>query len=184
MKGVRKSFICSLGAVMVLAALWGCNGTNIDDGNKSDSLLIVDSVTPASIQADVTGNTDPNTLFVSPPEDDTIEIEVRNMNRTKTGAGIYGDIVIDSIELSCANGSLTIGSGSSVTTPASRTIPAESSASIVVTVATGAYKLANSGTLLLTTNDVCSVVFNGEDLSGEPIISKRAIFGISYVDTP
>lgn len=183
MKGVRTSIICSLGALMVLAALWGCNGTNVDDGDKSDSLLIVDSVTPASVQADVSGNTDPNTMFVTPPEDDTIEIEVRNMNRTQSGTGLFGDIILSSFDLTCASGTLQLA-GATLNNPTSLTIPAESSATISATVATGAYKFANAGTLLASGNDTCSIVFTGEDLSGEPILSKFAVFGISYVNTP
>ena len=67
-----KSIICSLGAVVVLAALQGCNGTNIDDPSSSDSLLVIDSVEPASVQADVSPNVDPNTLLSTPQADDTI----------------------------------------------------------------------------------------------------------------
>ena len=183
MKGVRTSIICSLGAVMVLAALWGCNGTNIDDGDKSDSLLIVDSVTPGSVQADVQVD-DPNGVL--PPaaaEDDKVEIEVRNMNRTQSGTGLFGDIILNSFDLTCANGTLQIA-GATLNNPTSLTIPAESSATISATVATGAYKFFYAGTLLTSGNDTCSIIFNGEDLSGEPIISKTAVFGISYVNTP
>lgn len=182
MKGVRTSIICSLGALVVLAALWGCNGTNIDDPHKSDSLLIVDSVTPSSVQAKVSGTTDPNTMVVTPPADDKIDVDVRNMNRTQAGSSIYGDILLDSFELSCALGTLTIGSGGSLTGTASLTVPAESSATISVVVATGAYKLTNAGALLASGNDTCEIVFHGQDLSGEPIISKSAVFGISYVN--
>ena len=187
MKGVRTSIICSLGALAVLAALWGCNGSDIDDPDKSDSLLIVDSVNPASVQADVQGDPmDPNST-VCPcfaPEDDKIEIEVRNMNRTQAGSSIYGDVLLDSFELTCALGTLTIGSGGTVTGSASLTIPADSSASITVVVATGAYKLTNAGALTATGSDTCEIVFNGQDLSGEPIISKKAVFGVSYADYP
>lgn len=181
MERVRTSIICSLGALAVLAALWGCNGTNIDDPENSDSLLIVDSVTPSSVQAKVSGTTDPNTMITTPPADDKIDIEVRNMNRTKNGTGIYGDIALDSFDMTCANGTLQI-SGPTTNVPASLTIPAESSATISVTVATGAYKLANAGTLLGFGNDLCEIVFHGQDLGGEPIISKKAVFGISYVN--
>ena len=181
MERVRKSILCSLGALVVLAALWGCNSTNIDDGDKSDSVLIVDSVTPSSVQADISGNTDPNTSFVSPPVDDTVEVDVRNMNRTQSESGVFGDIILNSIDLTCAFGTLQ-NAGSTTGTPTSLTIPAESSATISVTVATGAYKLAYPG--LEGQTDTCSITFNGEDLGGHPIISKRAVFGISYVATP
>ena len=43
---IWKSLFCSLVAVAVLAALWGCNGTDLDDPDFSDSLLIIDSVEP------------------------------------------------------------------------------------------------------------------------------------------
>ena len=181
MARVRTTFFCSLGAVAVLAALSGCNGSDIDDPTKSESVLIIDSVTPSSVQADVSGNTDPNTLFVSPPEDDSIEIEVRNMNRTSGPTGLFGDILLSSFDLTCTYGTLQL-SGSTTGVPASLTIPAESSASLNVVVASGAYKLAFPALVGLT--DTCEIVFSGEDLGGEPILSKTAVFGISYVDTP
>ena len=182
MARVRTKFICSLGAVAVLAALSGCNGSDVDDPTKSESLLIIDSVAPSSVQADVSGNTDPNTSFVSPPEDDSIEIDVRNMNRTSATSGIYGDIILSSYDLTCASGTLQLA-GSTTGVPSSLTIPAGSSASINVVVASGAYKLSNAG-VLIGVNDICEITFSGEDLSGEPILSKTAVFGISYVDTP
>lgn len=182
MARVRTTFFCSLGAVAVLAALSGCNGSEIDDPTKSESILIIESVTPSSVQSDVTGNTDPNTLFVSPPEDDKIEIEVRNMNRTSGPTGIFGDILLSSFDLTCANGTLQL-SGSTTGVPASLTIPADSSASLNVVIASGAYKLSFSGALIGLT-DTCEITFSGEDLGGEPILSKRAVFGISYVNTP
>ena len=141
MARVRTTFFCCLGAVAVLAALSGCNGSDIDDPDNSDSVLIVDSVTPSSIQANITGTTDPNTLITTPPEDDKIEIEVRNRNRTQTSGGLFGDIILSSYDLTCANGTLQLA-GSTTGIPASLTIPADSSATIDVVVATGAYKLS------------------------------------------
>ena len=180
MARVRTKFLCSLGAVAVLAALSGCNGSNIDDPDNSDSLLIIDSVTPSSVQANVTGVTDPNTLVVTPPEDDKIEIEVRNMNRTQASSGVFGDVILSSYDLTCNQGSLQLA-GPTTNIPASLTIPADTSASINVVVASGAYKVTYGGTLV-GLSDVCQITFSGEDLSGEPIISKTAVFGISFVN--
>ena len=182
MARVRTRYLCSLGAVAVLAALSGCNGSEIDDPTKSESVLIIDNVTPSSVQADISGNTDPNTLFVSPPEDDSIEIEVRNVNRTTGPNGLFGDILLSSLDLTCANGTLQL-SGSTKGIPTSMTVPADSSASLNLVIASGAYKLAFAGALIGLT-DTCEITFSGEDLGGEPIISKTAVFGISFVDTP
>lgn|SRR4030095_8114533 len=180
MARVGTTFFCCLGAVAVLAALSGCNGSNIDDPENSDSLLIIDSVNPSSVQAKVTGTIDPNTLATTPPEDDTIEIDVRNMNRTQSTGGLYGDIILSSFDLSCEQGTLQLA-GSTNNLPTSLTIPAQSSATISAVVAPGGYKLAFGGSLVGIT-DRCEIVFNGEDLSGEPILSQKAIFGISYVN--
>jgi hypothetical protein len=135
------------------------------------------------VQADVSPDTDPNNpLIVTPPPDDTIDVEVRNLNRTNAGSGIFGDIVINSFDIACSNN--TLDSANNI---ASLTIPAESTATITVLVASGAFKQANTGTLRpggLDFSDVCSITFVGEDLGGEPIISRRAVFGITYVDIP
>ncbi len=180
MARARKSLICSLGAVAVLATFWGCNGTNVDDPSKSDSLLVIDSVSPASIQADVSPDMDPNgVLPPTPPADDTVEVNVRNLNRTQTPSGIFGDILITNVELLCAQGSLP-----SSTSPVSLTIQADSSATISVLLASGPYKQANSASLLTIGQDTCQITFNGQDLSGEPILSTVAVVGVSYVDTP
>ena len=48
-----------------------------------------------------------------------------------------------------------------------------------------AYLISNQFENLYGVNlDTCEITFDGEDLSGEPILSKKAVFGISYVDTP
>jgi len=179
MARARKMLICSLGAVAVLATFWGCNGTNVDDPSKSDSLLVIDSVSPASVQADVSPDVDPNTMVATPPADDTVDVNVRNLNRTQSASGIFGDILITSVELFCEQNSLP-----STTSPVSLTVPAESSATISVLVAPGPYKQTNSASLLTLGSDVCQITFNGQDLSGEDILSTVAVVHISYVDTP
>src|SRR5512132_803038 len=104
MDRLRQSVTISLGALAFAAAgLWGCNGSDIDDPDFSDSVLIVDGVEPASFQSDVTTTTDPNTMVSNPPEDDTVRVKVRNLNRTQTGSGILGDVQIDSFDLLCSN---------------------------------------------------------------------------------
>jgi len=180
MARARNSLICSLGAVMVLATLWGCNGSDVDDPKKSDSLLVIDSVSPASIQADVTPDVDPNTMLSTPPPDDIVDVNVRNLNRAQTTSGIYGDIMITSVEIAC-NG---VNGLPSSTSPVSLTIPADSSATISVLLIPGPYKEANSATLLGEVSELCELNFNGQDLGGEPISSTVAVVGVSYVDTP
>jgi hypothetical protein len=186
MRRVRKSLIWPLGgvaALAVMAALWGCNGTDVDDPSVSDSLLVVDAVEPASIQADVSPNTDPNgVLPPSPPADDTVTVTVRNLNRTQSSSGIFGDIQISSFDLNCTDGTLA-GLVNSTGNPASLTIPADSSAAVAAGLFTGAFKQANSGSLLGITSG-CSLTFHGQDLSGEPILSQEAHFTVSFVDTP
>jgi len=179
MARARKSLICSLGAVLVLATLWGCNGSDVDDPTKSDSLLVINSVSPASIQADVSPDVDPNTMVSTPPADDTVTVNVSNLNRTQSSSGVFGDVLITSVEVFCSAGSLP-----STTTPASLSIQAESSATVSVLLAAGPYKEANAASLLAIGQDTCQITFNGEDLSGEPIISTVAVVGVSYVDTP
>ncbi len=182
MARVWKSLLCSLGAVVVLAALWGCNGTDLDDPEFSDSLLIIDSVDPPALQSDVTSNSDPNSMLVSPPPDDSLVVKVRNLNRGQSESGIFGDIQIDSFDIVCDDptlGGLINSSGN----PSSLTVPASSSASITVSLFSGAFKLANSG-VLLGISSSCAITFNGQDLSGEPILSQEAIFTYSFVDTP
>ena len=145
-------------------------------------MLIVDSVEPASLQSDVTPTTDPNTMLTQPPEDDTVTVKVRNLNRTQQPTGIFGDIQISSFDLFCGNpslGALVNSTGN----PASLTVPAESNADITVGLFTGAFKQANSGALLGQTSQ-CSVVFHGQDLSGEPLLSQAAQFIVNFVDTP
>ena len=179
MTRVRKTLICSLGAFGVLAALWGCNGTNIDDPTKSDSVLVIDSVEPASVQADVSPSTDPITMLMVPPADDTVTVKVRNVNRTQGSSGVFGDILLNTFDVACSKGSLN-----SSNNPSSLTIQAESSADISVLVAAGPFKEANSGLLLAFGTDLCEITFNGVDLSGDAIISKKAVFGVSFVNTP
>ena len=177
-RGLR-SIICSVGAVAVLAALPGCNGTNIDDPHSSDSLLIVEGVEPASVQADVSPDVDPNTLFVTPPADDTVTVKVKNLKRNQSASGVFGDILISSFDVSCSNGTLD-----SSNNPASLAVAAEATGDITVLVASGPFKQANSGALLAIGSDLCEITFNGQDLSGEPIVSTKAVFGVSFVDTP
>ncbi|HKY34133.1 MAG TPA: hypothetical protein VJV23_16505 [Candidatus Polarisedimenticolia bacterium] len=182
MERVRKIFLCSLGAVAVAAAFWGCNGSDIDDPDFSDSVLIVEGVTPASVQADVTPTTDPNTMLSQPPQDDTVKVEVRNLNRTQSSSGIFGDVQITSLDLTCSDPTLgTIVNSTGV--PASLSIPAESTGTIEVLVFSGAFKMANSGALL-GINSLCGIRFHGQDLAGEPILSQEAVFGVNFVDTP
>jgi hypothetical protein len=185
MRRVRKSLIWPLGgvaALAVMATLWGCNGTDIDDPEVSDSLLVVDSVEPASVQADVSPDTDPNTMIMTPPADDVVKVTVRNLNRTQSSSGVFGDIQISSFDLECTDGTLG-GLVNSTGNPASLTIPAESSADIAAGLFTGAFKLANSGALLGITSG-CALTFHGQDLSVEPILSQEAHFTVSFVDTP
>jgi hypothetical protein len=183
MHRVRGSVICSPAALAVTAGLWGCNGSDIDDPDFSDSVLIVDGVEPASLQSDVTPTSDPNGVVPpQPPEDDEIKVQVRNLNRTQSGSGIFGDIQIDSFDLNCLNpavGSLVNSTGN----PASLTVPAESSADITVGLFPSAFKTANAGALLGQSSQ-CGIVFHGRDLSGEPILSQAANFVVNFVDTP
>jgi len=183
MTRARKLTVASLGVVAILSALWGCNGTEIDEPEYSDSLLVVDSVDPASIQADVSPTTDPNTMLSQPPEDDEITVKVRNLNRTQSTSGFFGDIQITSFDMKCSSpvlGALVNSTGNA----SSLTIPAESSADVNITVFTGAFKQANMATLLSVAADRCEITFNGQDLSGEPILSQAAVFVVSFVDTP
>ena len=100
MDRLRQSVTLSLGALAIAAAgLWGCNGSDIDDPDFSDSVLIVDAVDPASLQSDVTTTVDPNSLASNPPEDDTVKVKVRNLNRATEATGFFGDIQIDSFDL-------------------------------------------------------------------------------------
>ena len=181
MDRVRKSVIFSLGALAVAAGLWGCNGSDIDDPDFSDSVLIVDGVEPASLQSDVTTTVDPNSGASNPPEDDVVKVQVRNLNRTQSESGIFGDIQIDSFDLLCQNG--TIGTIVSSSGAASLTLPAESSGEVSVGVFTSAFKQANAGTLLGPSGQ-CAIVFHGRDLAGEPILSQEAVFAVNFVDTP
>jgi hypothetical protein len=182
MDRLRQSVTLSLGALAIAAAgLWGCNGSDIDDPDFSDSVLIVDSVDPASLQADVTPTTDPNTMVSNPPKDDTVKVRVRNLNRTQGDTGFFGDVQIDSFDLTCINSLL--GTIVDTTGAASLTVPADSSADIEVGVFTGAFKLANSGALLGQSGQ-CAIVFHGRDLGGEPILSQEAVFAVNFVDTP
>jgi hypothetical protein len=130
------------------------------------------------VAADCTPTTDPNTMLPIPPEDDVIKIAVRNVLRSQGATGAFNDVLVTSITLECANASLP-----TVTTPASLSIEAASSAEISVLVAPGPFKQVNAG-LLLGTSDLCQVTLDGEDLSGEPVRSTAAVFGISFVDTP
>ena len=174
-----KTYIWSLGVLLLLGSLWGCNGSNIDDPTKSDSVLVVDTVEPASVAADVSPSTDPNTLLLIPPTDDTVTVSVRNILRSQGATGAFNDVLVTAISIECANASLPSG-----TSPASFSIQGDSSADISVLVANGPYKQANAGLLLAIGSDICEITFDGVDLSGEPIISSKAVFGISYVDTP
>lgn len=177
MARIRKSLIWSLGALLIMGGLSGCNGTDIDDEEVSDSLLIVDSVDPATVQSIVSGSADPNNP--APPEDDFVLVKVRNLNRSQSPSGVFGDIQISSLDLDCNDPLLN-----QFNAPTSLTIPAESSASISVGLLSGADKFANQGTLLAIGSTRCSLVFNGQDLSGEPIRSQTAYFVYSFVDIP
>ena len=190
MPQVRKPGLYSLGAVLVVGALlWGCNGTDIDDPTKSDSLLVVQAVNPASVQADVNGATDfgdPNTPLddtVQPPKDDVVQVSVSNTFRGQGTGGTFTDIFISSLDIACTNGSLQLA-GSTSGIPTSLTVPANTTGNIAVLLAPGPYKLANAGALLAIATDTCRVVFNGHDLGGEPVQSTDAVVHISYVDAP
>ena len=107
---------------------------------------------------------------------------LRNLNRSQSESGIFGDIQINSFDIECDDatlGGLINASG----VPSSLTILADSAADITVSLFSGAFKLANSGTLLGISSR-CSITFNGQDLSGEPILSQEAIFSYSFVDVP
>ena len=189
MPQVRKPGLYSLGAMLVVGALlWGCNGTDIDDPTHSDSLLVVQSVNPAAVQADVspTSFDDPNDMLppvVNPPKDDTVSVKVENVFRGEGTGGTFTDVFISSVDISCANGSLQlVGSTSGI--PASLTVPANTTGDIVVLLAPGPYKQNNAGALLAIGTDTCRVVFNGHDLGGEPVQSTDAVVHLSYVDTP
>ncbi len=184
MPRVRKPVLFPLAAVIgSVALLWGCNGSDIDDPDMSDSLLIVQSVSPASVQADVSPTTDPNTMFVQPPADDTVDVMVENKFRGVGAGGKFSDIFIDSFDIACAAGSLQL-SGPTTGLPASLTVPANSTGTITVILAPGPYKSANMGALLAIGADTCTLTFRGEDLGGEPVRSTNAVVGLSYVDTP
>ena len=184
MPQVRKGVVYSLGAVIgAVALLWGCNGSNIDDPDVSDSLLIVQSVDPASVQADVSPSTDPNTMLMQPPADDVVKVRVENKFRGLGGGGAFSDILISSFDIACVAGSLQLG-GPTTGLPASLTVPAETTGDISVVVAPGPYKSANMGALLAIGADTCTLTFHGNDLGGEPVISTDAVVGLSFVDTP
>ena len=117
-----------------------------------------------------------------PPPDDFLVVKVRNLNRSQSESGIFGDIQIDSFDIFCDDPALG-GLINSSNNPSSLTIPADSAADITVSLFSGAFKLANSGTLLGISSS-CAIVFNGQDLSGEPILSQEAIFVYSFVDIP
>jgi hypothetical protein len=182
MHRLRQSVTLSLGALAIAAAgLWGCNGSDIDDPDFSDSVLIVDSVEPASLQSDVTTTTDPNTMVSNPPADDTVKVRIRNLNRASAETGFFGDVQIDSFDLFCSNA--TIGAIVNTSGAASLTVPANSTAEVAVPVFDSSFKQANAGTLLGQSSQ-CSIVFHGRDLSGEPILSQEAVFSVNFVDTP
>jgi len=184
MPQVRKPGLYSLGAVLIVGALlWGCNGTDIDDPTQSDSLLLVQSVSPASVQADVTPTTDPNTMLAQPPEDDSVLVKVSNIFRGNGTGGTFTDVFISSLDISCANGSLQLA-GSTAGLPTSITVPANTTGDISVLLAPGPYKAANAGALLAIGTDVCRITFNGNDLGGEPVQSTDAVVNLSFVDTP
>ncbi len=184
MPQVRKTALYSLGAVLAVGALlWGCNGTDIDDPDQSDSLLVVQSVDPASVQADVSPTTDPNTMLTQPPEDDTVKVKVENIFRGGGAGGTFTDVFISSFAIACTNGSLQLA-GSTSNIPASITIPSNSTTDIDVLLAPGPYKEANSGALLAIGTDTCRITFMGHDLGGEPAQSTDAVVNLSYVDTP
>jgi len=184
MPQVRKPGLYSLGAVLVVGALlWGCNGTDIDDPTTSDSLLVVQSVNPASVQADVSPTTDPNTLLSQPPKDDTVAVKVSNVFRGEGTGGTFTDVFISSVDIACTNGSLQLA-GSTSGIPTSLTVPANTTGDIVVLLAPGPYKSANAGALLAIGTDTCRVTFMGNDLGGEPVQSTDAVVHLSYVDTP
>ena len=189
MPQVRKAGLYSLGAVLAVGAfLWGCNGTDIDDPTKSDSLLVVQSINPASVQADVSPTTvqpDPNIpASLQPPKDDTVSVKVSNTFRGAEGtSGAFTDIFISSVDITCANGSLQLA-GSTSGIPASLSIPGGTTGDIAVLVAPGPYKQANAGALLAIGVDTCRINFNGHDLGGEPVQSTDAVVHLSYVDTP
>ena len=154
MRRVRISLFWPLGgvaALAVMATLWGCNGTDVDDPEVSDSLLVVDSVEPASIQSDVSPDTDPNTMLVTPPADDEVKVTVRNLNRSDSSSGIFGDIQINSFDLVCTDGTLG-GLVNSTGNAASLTIPAESSADIAVALFTGDRKSTRLNSSHVTTS--------------------------------
>jgi len=184
MPQVRKPGLYSLGAVLTVGALlWGCNGTDIDDPTRSDSLLVVQSVNPASVQADVSPTTDPNTMLAQPPEDDSVMVKVSNIFRGEGTGGTFTDIFVSSVDITCANGSLQLA-GSTSNIPTSFTVPANTTGDIAVLLAPGPYKAGNSGALLAIGQDTCRINFNGHDLGGEPIQSTDAVVNLSYVDTP
>lgn len=190
MPQVRKPGLYSLGAVLVVGALlWGCNGTDIDDPTHSDSLLIVQSVNPASVQADVSPtlvDADPNDMIPpasQPPKDDIVNVKVENVFRGEGTGGTFTDVFISSISIACTNGSLQLA-GSTSGIPASLTVPANTTGDIAVLLAPGPYKEANSGALLTIGTDTCRVTFMGHDLGGEPVQSTDAVVHLSYVNTP
>lgn len=167
MPRVRKMVIFSLGAVFAAAAfLWGCNGTDINDPDFSDSLLVVQTVKPPVVQSDNLATT----------TDDTVSIEVKNINRTQGTSSFFGDIFISSAEIICVEDDPTapmpISPGLSGTAPVSITIPADSTTTIDLVLVPGASKSNPTGSA------TCILNFNGTDLGGEPVLSTDAVFGV------
>lgn len=167
----RKNFISLTAAFLALGLLFGCDHLSEEELNQSGSKLQITSVTPTALTADV--SPDPNTM--APPPDDQVTVGLTNTAQ----AGSGGDILVMSYDVTCTNGTLD-----ATAQPAAVPVAAGGTASVDVTVATGAYKQANSGALLAIGGDICAISFHGENLNGDPVNSQDVLIGVTFADVP
>ena len=169
MKARFNQVICIVALLAALALPSGCDHLDDDEQGTSGSILLVSGVVPNAVLADVTPSTDPNTLASIPPDDDNVIFTLSNSATL--------DILVLSFSVVCQNGTLN-----TTAQPLGVPVPTGGTASVPVTLATGAYKEANMAALLGIGADICRVRFTGETLSGDPVSSTEGLVGVTFVD--
>lgn len=158
-----------LAAAAAAGVLSGCND-RLDDPTTSEGILNIQSVTPSLVEADVTG-----TDIIDDEAIVTVENRVRTLN-----TGSWSAVFIKQSTKFCEFPPGTIILPLTTTQPGSTvTIPANGSADVPFTAVTVLQK-----TTMAAIGDTweCAVMFEGEDLAGNPVQTEFAAFSISFVD--
>ncbi len=173
LSGARKTLLCAVGVAAILAWSAACDRLDEEDlGGGAGAQLVAQSVTPTSVNSDVSPSTDPNTGS-TPPADDIVTVTVQNT--ATLGGG--DDLVVTSYSIDCLNDSLDV-TGS----PLTLILAAGATTDVDVVLADGDFKQTNQAALLAIGMDACRISLQGENISGDPVLSNSVAVNVTFAD--